>query len=392
MTTLPQVPFNRPSRAPRTAAYLEDVLASVHHHGDGAFTLRCRQWLQQSTGCPAVLLTPSCTAALEMAAILAEVGPGDEVIMPSFTFVSTANAFVLRGAAPVFVDIEPDTLNISPAAIAAAMTDRTKVVAVVHYGGIGCDMEAIIALARPRGVLVVEDAAQAILARRNSRALGTFGDLGALSFHDTKNVSCGEGGALLINTPRMIERAEVIREKGTNRLSFLRGEAGKYTWVDLGSSFLPSEITAAVLLAGLENSDAVTQRRLAVWAAYHDAFAPHEAAGLLRRPVVPEGCAPNGHLYYLMLADPAARDALMTATRQAGVQTPFHYVPLHSSPAGQRFGKAVGSLANTDRAGSCLVRLPLWADMPSETVARVIDVVSSAITAKRITGEPSAGA
>jgi len=359
----------------RELAYIADAHANGHLAGDGVFTKRCHAWLERTTGAKRALLTHSCTAALEMAALLLDLEPGDEVIMPSFTFVSTANAFVLRGAVPVFVDIRADTLNIDENLIEAAVTPRTRAICVVHYAGIGCEMEVIEAIAARYGIAVVEDAAQGILATYRGRPLGAIGALGALSFHETKNVISGEGGALLVNDARFVERAEIIREKGTNRAQFFRGQVDKYTWVDIGSSYLPSEIVAAFLAAQIEDADAITARRLALWNRYHEAFAPLEAAGHLRRPIVPTHCSHNAHMYYVLLDDLDARTRFIAALKSSGIHPVFHYVPLHSAPAGRKYGRAPGDLEVTDRTSDRLVRLPLW--LPDLEQTRVIDAVEA---------------
>ena len=338
--------------------------------GDGSFTKQCQGWLEQRTGCRKALLTHSCTAALEMAAILADIQPGDEVIMPSYTFVSTANAFVLRGAAPVFVDIRPDTLNLDERLIESAITPSTRAIVPAHYAGVGCDMEAIMAIAERHGLLVIEDAAQGITTN-GGRPLGAIGHLGTLSFHETKNIISGEGGALLINDPALAERAEIIREKGTNRSQFFRGQVDKYTWVDIGSSYLPGEIIAAFLWAQMEEADAITARCLALWERYHAAFEPLERTGRVRRPVIPDGCGHNAHLYYLLLRDLAERTAFIQAMKAEYIHCVFHYVPLHSAPAGQRVGRAVDGLPVTTDLADRLVRLPLWLGL-EETQERVI--------------------
>ncbi|MBX6366826.1 MAG: dTDP-4-amino-4,6-dideoxygalactose transaminase [Rhodospirillales bacterium] len=366
------VPFNRPYLGRAELAYASAALASAHRQGAGPFTARCHTWLEDTTGCAKALLTSSCTAALEMAALLLGIKPGDEVVMPSYTFVSTANAFVLRGAIPVFVDIDPRTQNLDPARVAAAITKRTKAIVPVHYAGVGCDMDAIMAIAEQHGLYVVEDAAQGLMATYKGRALGSIGHLGTISFHDTKNTSCGEGGALLIRDKALIERALVLWEKGTDRQKMLRGEVDKYTWVDVGSSFLPSDITAAILLGQLEEAAATAEDRRRTWMLYHDAFEEAEREGIVVRPSVPAECRHNGHLYYLLLPSAAARDAFIARLRQRGIGTPFHYVPLHSSPAGRRFGRVHGPMRATLRAGACLVRLPLWRGMTAEDVETVI--------------------
>jgi dTDP-4-amino-4,6-dideoxygalactose transaminase len=301
--------------------------------------------------------------------------PGDEVIMPSFTFVSTANAFVLRGAVPVFVDIRPDTLNLDEARIEAAITPRTKAIVPVHYAGVSCEMDAIMGIARRHGLTVIEDAAQGIMSRYKGRPLGSIGDMAALSFHETKNIISGEGGALLANHPELAERAEIIREKGTNRAQFFRGQVDKYTWYDVGSSYLPSELIAAFLWAQMEEADPITRRRLDIWQRYHDAFGAIEREGLVRRPIIPAGCEHNAHMYYLLLPDLEARTAFMARLKARGVETVFHYVPLHSSLAGQRFGRVSGTCSVTDALSERLVRLPLWLELTDEMIGRVIEAV-----------------
>jgi dTDP-4-amino-4,6-dideoxygalactose transaminase len=374
------IPYSRAFCTDAEVGYVLESLATGHRHGDGPFTRRCHAWLEARTGCAATLLTTSCTTALEMAAVLAGVAPGDEVIMPSYTFVSTANAFVLRGATPVFVDIDAATQNLDPARIEAAITPRTKAIVPVHYAGVGCDMDALCGIARRHRLLVIEDAAQALLSTYKRRPLGSIGQFGAISFHDTKNTSCGEGGALLINDPRFVERARIIWEKGTNRQQMLRGEVAKYSWMDIGSSYLPSDVTAAFLLAQLEAADATVVSRRSVWRTYHSAFADAEQRGWVRRPFVPAECEHNGHIYYLILPSAERRSLFIERMKQRRIATPFHFVPLHGSPAGRRFGRAVGSLRATATAGSRLVRLPLWRDMPAETVSAVIEAAVAVLS------------
>ena len=354
------IPFNKPFLTGRELDYIREAHENHHLSGDGPFTKRCQEWLERATGSRKALLTHSCTGALEMAAILAGIGPGDEVIMPSFTFVSTANAFVLRGAVPVFVDIREDTLNIDERLIEAAITPRTRAIVVVHYAGVACAMDEIRELAQRRGLLLIEDAAQALGASYRGKPLGSFGDLAAISFHETKNLISGEGGALLINAEAMMERAEIVREKGTNRSKFFRGQVDKYTWVDIGSSFLPSDIIAAFLWAQLEQAESIARRRSDLWRRYHDAFADLEQAGLVRRPVVPRDVTPNAHCYFLLLPDADARAPFIEALRRDGVHSVFHYVPLHSSPAGRKFGRVSGAMSVTDSVSDRLMRLPLW--------------------------------
>jgi dTDP-4-amino-4,6-dideoxygalactose transaminase len=370
------IPFNKPYMSGKELWYI----SQAHHRGmlagDGHFTKQCHAWLESQTGCHKALLTHSCTAALEMAALLADIGPGDEVIMPSYTFVSTANAFVLRGGVPVFVDIRPDTLNLDESKIEAAITSKTRAIVPVHYAGVGCNMEAIMEIADRYDLLVIEDAAQGMMATRNNRALGSIGHLGTISFHETKNVISGEGGALLVNDERFVERAETIREKGTNRSQFFRGQVDKYTWVELGSSYLPGEVIAAFLLAQLESADDITQRRLSHWDQYHRGFAVLEAQGVLRRPVIPEECQHNAHMYYLLVENFEVRTALLAFLKERGVTAVFHYVPLHSSPAGRRYGRVPqGELPVTDFIGDRLLRLPLYVDF--ENTSKIIDVVSN---------------
>lgn len=372
------IPFNKPYMTGKELAYIARAHERGQLAGDGHFTERCHEWLENRTHCRRALLTHSCTAALEMTAILAELQPGDEVILPSYTFVSTANAFVLRGVVPVFVDIREDTLNIDETLIEAAISDRTRAIVVVHYAGVACEMDAITEIARQYGLLVIEDAAQAIESAYKGRPLGSIGDLGALSFHETKNVISGEGGALLVNREDDIGRAEIIREKGTNRSAFFRGAVDKYTWVDIGSSFLPSEMVAAFLWAQLEDAEAITQQRIQLWDAYHAAFEALEHAERIRRPVVPSACRHGAHMYYLLLPENADRGRFIDDLKAAGIGAVFHYVPLHSSPAGQRLGRAVGPMHLTDSLSERLVRLPLWIGLAPHQ-DRVIEAVRAAL-------------
>jgi dTDP-4-amino-4,6-dideoxygalactose transaminase len=360
------IPFNRPHLTGNELAYIRQAHENLHLSGDGPHTAACERWLEAEVGCRRALLTHSCTAALEMAALLADLQPGDEVILPSFTFVTTANSLVLRGAVPVFVDIRADTLNLDEELIEAAITPRTRAIVVVHYAGVGCAMDRIMAIAAAHGLMVIEDAAQGICATWRDRPLGSIGAVGALSFHETKNITCGEGGALLVNDPALAARAEVIREKGTNRKAFMEGLVDKYTWVDLGSSFLPGEISAGFLRAQMEHAWEITRGRLAIWDAYHAAFAEAEAQGLCRRPIVPADCRHNAHMYYLLLPEGADRGRFIGRMAAAGIGAIFHYVPLHSSPAGLRFGRAQGALAVTDRVAASLVRLPLFLGVEAE--------------------------
>ena len=357
------IPFNKPHLTGKELHYISEAHAKGHLSGDGPFTKKCHAWLEQRIGCTKALLTHSCTGALEMSALLAEIQPGDEVIMPSYTFVSTANAFVLRGGVPVFVDIRPDTLNLDETKIEAAITPRTKVIVPVHYAGVGCEMDAIMAIAARHKLLVIEDAAQGIMSAYKGRPLGGIGHLGATSFHETKNIISGEGGALFVNDGRFAERAEIIREKGTNRSKFFRGQVDKYTWVDLGSSYLPSELIAAFLYAQMEHVEEITRRRLELYAGYRDAFQALEQRGIARLPFVPEGCVHNAHMFYLLLKDLETRTRLIAHLKQQGIMSVFHYIPLHSSPAGMKYGRVSGDLRVTDEISDRLLRLPLYYDM-----------------------------
>ena len=375
------IPFNRPYLTGQEMDYLLEAHASGVLAGDGAFTERCNAWLEGATGTAKALLTHSCTAALEMAALLFDIKPGDEIIMPSYTFVSTANAFVLRGGVPIFVDIRPDTLNLDETLLEGAITSRTRAIVPVHYAGVGCEMDMIMAIASCHGLAVLEDAAQGAMATYMGRPLGSIGTLGALSFHETKNVISGEGGALLVNDRRLVDRAEVIREKGTNRARFFRGEVDKYTWEDIGSSFLPGEIVAAFLWAQLQHAREITDARLALWSRYHEAFAHLESRGVVRRPIIPESCKHNAHMYYLLLAPYLDRGVVLDRLRTRGVRSVFHYVPLHSSPAGQRYGQTRTTLPVTEDVAARLIRLPLWVGMSATEHARVVDEVAHAVMA-----------
>lgn len=368
-----KVPFNKPYMSGKELDYIAQAHSNSMLAGDGPFTKHCQRWLERYIGSPQALLTHSCTAALEMAAMLADVGPGDEVIMPSYTFVSTANAFSLRGATPVFIDIRPDTLNMDEMQLEAAVSESTRVIVPVHYGGISCAMDEIMSFAKRFNLQVFEDAAQGLLSRYRNQPLGGIGDLGMLSFHETKNIISGEGGALLVNDSGLGERAEIIREKGTNRSKFFRGETDKYTWVDIGSSFLPGEIIAAFLRAQLEEADSITAKRMALWNRYHEAFEDLERQGRVRRPVVPEECSHNAHLYYLLLKDLDDRTRFIRDMAAAGINCVFHYIPLHSSPVGKELGRVVGDLAITDDVSSRLVRLPMWVGLEAHQ-ERVIEI------------------
>ena len=373
-----KVPFNKPYMTGKELWYIAQAHTAGHLSGDGQFTRRCSQWLEQRQGCEKALLTHSCTAAIEMAAILANIGPGDEVIMPSYTFVSTANAFVLRGAKPVFVDIRPDTLNIDEGLIESAITPRTRAIVPVHYAGIACEMDTIMAIARRHQLIVIEDAAQGIMSTYKGRPLGSIGHMGCLSFHETKNIISGEGGALLVNDSEFVQRAEIIREKGTNRSQFFRGQVDKYTWCDLGSSFLPGELIAAFLWAQMEAADDITQQRMALWQRYHHAFSVFENAGLIRRPILPGHCQHNAHMYYLLSPDLVRRTRFIEKLKTRGIGAVFHYVPLHSAPAGKEYGRVWGEMARTDDLSDRLVRLPLWVGL-DEHINNVIAAVGDAL-------------
>jgi dTDP-4-amino-4,6-dideoxygalactose transaminase len=378
-----KVPFNMPYMTGKELYYIAEANFNNMLAGDGPFTKKCHTWLEQKTAAKKALLTHSCTAALEMAALLLEIQPGDEVIMPSYTFVSTANAFVLRGGVPVFIDIRDDTLNLDERLVEEAITPKTKAIVPVHYAGVACEMDAIMDIARRHDLKVVEDAAQGVMSSYKGRALGSIGDLGAFSFHETKNVISGEGGALLVNDAGLIMRAEIIREKGTDRSRFFRGELDKYTWQEAGSSFLPGELIAAFLWAQLEEAQAITDRRMASWEYYHSALASFEDKGMLRRPIIPEECQHNAHMYYVLIAPGIDRQYVLNELKRNEINAVFHYVPLHSSPAGQRYGRVHGELDMTNRQSESLIRLPLWVGLTQEQQDRVVDVLGNAI------GKPS---
>lgn len=370
------IPFNFTHIVGHEIDYIQEAISNLYlSGGDGYFAQKCQSWLERHVCCPKALLTPSCTAALEMSALLANIQPGDEIIMPSFTFVSTATAFVLRGGIPVFIDIRPDTLNIDETKIEKAITPKTKAIVPVHYTGVGCEMKTIMEIANRHNLYVIEDAAQAIMAKYQGRSLGSFGHLGTYSFHQTKNIICGEGGALLINDPRLIERAEIIREKGTNRSQFYRGQVDKYTWVDIGSSYLPSEINAAFLWAQLKEADMITRYRMKSWNFYHQAFIELEEKEIIRRPFIPSDCIHNAHIYYILVKDLKTRQNLIKKLKARGIDAVFHYVPLHSSPAGKKYGRPHGNLVNTEKLSNQLLRLPLWVDMKEGHIMQVVDAV-----------------
>jgi len=369
------IPFNRPYMLGTELEYIAQAHRAGHLAGDGPFTKRCHAWLERHTGAPKVLLTHSCTGAMEMAALLLDLQPGDEVIMPSYTFVSTANAFALRGAVPVFVEVRPDTLNLDESLIEAAITPRTRAIAPVHYAGVGCEMRVIMEIAARHRIAVVEDAAQGVMSTYEDRPLGSFGTFGAYSFHETKNVISGEGGALVVNDRSYAEPAEIVREKGTDRSRFLRGMVDKYTWRAVGSSFLPGEITAAFLYAQLEQAQWLTDQRMRTWESYHAGFAAAEREGLLQRPHVPSNCGHNAHMYYVLAPDAESRTRLLGALKQDGINAVFHYVPLHDSPGGREFARSCGALDRTVNLAARLVRLPLWIGITQEQVERVIERV-----------------
>jgi dTDP-4-amino-4,6-dideoxygalactose transaminase len=375
-----KIPFNKPYMTGKELYYIAEAHFNGMLSGDGPFTKRCHEWLEYKSGCDKALLTHSCTAALEMAALLLEIRPGDEVIMPSYTFVSTANAFVLQGGVPVFVDIREDTLNLDECLIEAAITPRTRAIVPVHYAGVACEMDSIMSIAKRYGLKVVEDAAQGVMASYKGRVLGSIGDLGAYSFHETKNVISGEGGALLVNDATMAIRAEIIREKGTDRSRFFRGEVDKYTWQVMGSSFLPGELTAAFLWAQLEEAERITNQRLAIWQRYHELLAPFEQKGLLRRPIVPANCQHNAHMYYVLLGPETDRQKVLIELKKNDIYSVFHYVPLHSSPGGQHYGRAHGNLEVTISQSERLVRLPLWVGLSPAQQDRVVEVLRNALS------------
>ena len=369
------IDFNKPPYVGNELEYIRQAVENRKICGDGPFTKRCNAWLEERFHAQKALLTTSGTTALDMAMLLCELKPGDEVILPSYTFSSTATAAVLAGAKLVFVDVRPDTMNIDETKIEAAITERTKVIVVMHYAGVACEMDAIMDLARRHGLMVVEDAAQGVMSTYKGRALGTIGDFGCYSFHETKHYSMGEGGALIINNEAYNERAEILREKGTNRSKFFRGQVDKYTWVDFGDSYLPSELNAAYLWAQLEQADAINENRLATWNAYDEAFAPLKAQGKLELPVIPEDCVHNAHMYYLKLKNLQERTAFINYMKENDVHTVFHYVPLHSAPAGLKFGRFAGEDVYTTKESERLVRLPLYYGLAQEDLEKVIRLV-----------------
>lgn len=371
-----RIDFNKPLVTGHELKYIQQAMNNLKLSGDGPFTQKCTTWFEEQVKCTKALLTTSCTHALEMAAILAGIGPGDEVIMPSFTFVSTANAFVLRGARIVFVDIRPDTMNINERLIEEAITKKTKAIVPVHYAGVACEMSTIMDIADCYDLLVIEDAAQGVMSRYDDKYLGALGHLGCYSFHETKNYTCGEGGALIINDERFIERAEIIREKGTNRSKFYRGQVDKYTWLDIGSSYLPGELNAAYLYAQLEMADEINLNRLDSWNQYYDALKPLAASGFLDIPYVPELCVHNAHMFYIKVNDIDVRSDLIGFLRANGVYTVFHYIPLHSSPAGIRWGRFHGHDNYTTKESERLLRLPMYYGLAKHEIQMVTRLIS----------------
>ncbi len=369
------IPFNRPTAPGNELRYIAEAIASGKLSGDGGFSRRCHALLEAELSAAKVLLTTSCTHALEISALLLDLQPGDEVILPTFTFVSTVNAFVLRGAVPVFLDVRPDTLNLDETKIEAAISPRTRAIVPVHYAGVGCEMDTILDLASRHGLAVVEDNAQGLFGRYRGRQLGSFGALSAVSFHETKNFGCGEGGALVINDPALIERAEIVREKGTNRSQFFRGEVDKYTWVDVGSSYLPSDLLAAFLLAQLERREEIQAARRRIWQRYADALAPWAAAHGVRLPIVPAHCEQTFHMFYLLLPSLVARQRLAAHLKARGILAVFHYVPLHGSPLGRKIARGDRECPVATDAADRLIRLPLWNDLPADDQERVIEAV-----------------
>ena len=371
-----RIPFNIPPYVGHEMEYLQKA-CEVNHKicGDGPFTKQCKAWVEEKTGTAECLMTTSGTSALEMAAHLSHIQPGEEVIMPSYTFCSTADAFVLKGAVPVFVDIRPDTMNLDETLLEDAITDKTRAIAAVHYAGVSCEMDTILEIAKRHHLTVVEDAAQGVMSSYKGRALGTFGDFGCYSFHETKNYSMGEGGALLIRDPEKISEAEILREKGTNRSQFFRGQIDKYTWVDYGSSFLPSELNAAYLMAQLDQADAINHARLARWEQYYRLLSPLAAEGRIELPVIPKDCVHNAHMFYIKTRDLEERQALIQALREQGILAVFHYIPLHSSPAGRKFGRFHGEDRYTTKESERLLRLPMYYSLTEENVNDVVSVI-----------------
>ena len=369
------IPFNVPPATGREAECLAQAIANKKICGDGPFTKKCHEWFEKKTGAPKVLLTTSGTSALEMAALLCNVQPGDEVILPSYTFVSTADAFVQRGAKIVYVDIRPDTMNIDETKIEAAITDKTTVICVVHYAGVACEMDTIMEIARRHNLKVVEDAAQGVMSWYKGRALGTIGDVGCYSFHETKNYSMGEGGAVLVNHPEQVEQAEIYREKGTNRSKFIRGQIDKYTWVDYGSSYLPSDLNAAYLWPQLEDADKIYNDRMNSWNRYYELLKPLAENGTIELPFIPEECTQNAHMFYIKCKDLEERTALIAFLKEKSIYSAFHYIPLHTAPAGRRFGRFAGEDVYTTRESERLTRLPMYYGLTEEEIHTVVSAV-----------------
>lgn len=373
------IPFNLPSITDIEKKYIAEALATNKLCGDGSFTKKVGALFKDKLGVSPLLLTTSCTHALDMTAILADLKPGDEVIVPSYTFVSTVNAAVLRGAHPVFCDVESSTMNMDVSKVEALITEKTKAIYPVHYAGVSCDMDALLALGKKYNIAIIEDAAQAVGSTYKGKPCGTIGDMGCYSFHETKNYAMGEGGALIVKDPETFKRAEILREKGTDRSQFIRGEIDKYTWQSIGSSFLPSDVLAAMLYGQMERFEEIMDKRMSVWNRYHEAFADLEKAGKVIRPFIPDYTTHNAHMYYLILPTRKIRDTMITTLREEGVQSVFHYIPLHTSPMGQGFGYREGSLPVTEEYAGRLIRLPMWADLTDENVNYVIDKVTKYI-------------
>jgi dTDP-4-amino-4,6-dideoxygalactose transaminase len=371
-----RIPFNKPPYTGKEIAYITEAVEKNRKIcGDGPFTKKCDAWFEERTGTAKSLLTTSCTHATELAALLCDIEPGDEVIMPAYTFVSTANAFVLRGAVPVFVDVRPDTMNIDETLIEAAVTEKTKAIVPVHYAGVACEMDTIMDIAARHKLYVIEDAAQGVLSTYKGRALGAIGDFGCYSFHETKNYSMGEGGALLIKDSAFAEDAEILREKGTNRAKYYRGQVDKYTWINLGSSYLPGEMNAAYLWAQLEIADQINDKRLSLYRQYDEQLKPLAERGLIERPVIPEGCVNNGHMYYIKVKDIEERTELIKFLEKHGIMAVFHYIPLHTAPAGKRFGRFFGEDRYTTKESERLLRLPMYYELTPDEVAEITGVV-----------------
>lgn len=370
-----KITFNIAPFIGKELLYIEEAVRSQKICGDGAFTQKCSEWLQRNTSVAKVLMTTSCTHATEMAALLSDIQPGDEIIMPSYTFVSTANAFVLRGAVPVFVDIRPDTMNIDESLIEEAITKKTKAIVPVHYAGVSCEMDTIMDIANRHNLVVIEDAAQGVMSKYKGKALGAIGNFGCFSFHETKNYSMGEGGAILINDEAKIEQAEIIREKGTNRSKFFRGQIDKYTWCDYGSSYLPSELNAAYLYAQLEQADIINNNRLHSWQLYQTLLEPLQHSGKIELPVIPDCCEHNAHMFYIKVRDISERSKLLSYLRERGIMAVFHYIPLHSAPAGLKYGRFSGNDKYTTKESERLLRLPLYYGLEPEKIEYIADVL-----------------